>query len=218
MRASSRSNSQQRTALEDQVADHVHRFLGHDTPANLRSWVRPNRIGPHCPCRFRIRRPVDVTLLPCFWERAVLETYRRKLSTSPTNNLVTVDPVWQKGQARYGLLEFSSLVRVPLCQTLIVNRDVLGSIVKLVMVIEWRELVGLRDLSVGHLNLDLGFNHIDLGRASTDAGVGAGVIFSRTGASRGTLTGEVGKHAFGTFTPGGDCSDRSGSVGPRLVR
>ena len=59
-------------------------------------------------------------------------------------------------QTRHSLLVVSAEVRVPLCQRLVVLRDRSRAIIKLVEIIEWRDLSRLGHLSLRYTQVDLG--------------------------------------------------------------
>ena len=101
-------------------------------------------------------------------------------------------------------------------QVWIVKRSFAGRVVGLVVVIEWSDLERLRDFTVLQRDFDLRFDQIDFGCSSTDTNVRPRVVFTRTGASGKSLTGEVREDiTLGSSIEGGlgRCS-----IGPGLIR
>ena len=107
-------------------------------------------------------------------------------------------------------------VGVVFSQVWIVKRSFTGRVVGLVVIIEWSDLERLRDFTVLQRDFDLRFDQIDFGCSSTDTHVWSRVVFTRTGASGKSLTGEVRED----ITLGSSIESGLGrcSIGPSLVR
>ena len=101
-------------------------------------------------------------------------------------------------------------------QVWIVKRGFTGRVVGLVIIIEWSDLERLRDFTVLQRDFDLRFDQIDFGCSSTDTNVRPRVVFTRTGASGKSLTGEVRQDI--TLGSGVECRLWRCSIGPGLIR